>query len=71
MEYTKENIRELAESIYDLDAEVYPLGNVIVTGIGNYTFNHWSDSDTNYANANEIAGHGFKSDCLLYTSRCV
>ena len=23
MEYTKENIRELAESIYDLDAEVY------------------------------------------------
>ena len=51
-----------ADGSYDMDAEVYPLGNVIVTGIGNYTFNHWSDSDTNYANANEIAGHGFKSD---------
>ena len=23
MEYTKENLQELAESIYDLDAEVY------------------------------------------------
>lgn len=51
-----------ADGSYDMDAEVYPLGNVTVTGIGNYTFNHWSDSDTNYANANEIAGHGFKSD---------
>lgn len=51
-----------ADGSYDIDAEVYPLGNVTVTGIGNYTFNHWSDSDTNYANANEIAGHGFKSD---------
>ncbi len=51
-----------ADGSYDMDAEVYPLGKVTVTGIGNYTFNHWSDSDTNYANANEIAGHGFKSD---------
>lgn len=51
-----------ADGSYDMDAEVYPLGNVTVTAIGNYTFNHWSDSDTNYANANEIAGHGFKSD---------
>lgn len=51
-----------ADGSYDMDAEVYPLGNVTVTGIGNYTFNHWSDGDTNYANANEIAGHGFKSD---------
>ncbi len=47
---------------YDMEAEVHPQGNVTVTGIGNYTFNHWSDDDTNYANAKEIAGHGFKTD---------
>ncbi len=47
---------------YDMEAAVHPFGKVTVTGIGSYVFNHWSDDDTNYADANEIAGKGFTAD---------
>ena len=51
-----------ADGSYNMDAEVHPSGKVTVTGIGSYVFNHWSDDDTNYANANEIADKGFTTD---------
>lgn len=54
-----------ADGSYDMDAEVHPSGKVTVTGIGSYVFNHWSDDDTNYADANEIAGKGFTTDTIF------
>ncbi len=45
-----------------MTAPVHPKAEVTVAGIGNYKFNRWSDGNTNYSAASEIAKTGFIAD---------
>lgn len=51
-----------ADGTYNMTAPVHPKAEVTVAGIGNYKFNHWSDRNTNYSAASEIAKAGFITD---------
>ena len=51
-----------ADGTYNMTAPVYPKAEVTVAGIGNYKFNRWSDGNTNYSAASEIAKAGFIAD---------
>lgn len=44
-----------ADGSYNMTAPVHPKADVTVAGIGNYQFNRWSDGNTNYSAADEIA----------------
>ena len=51
-----------ADGTYNMTAPVHPKAEVTVAGIGNYKFNRWSDGNTNYSAASEIAKAGFIAD---------
>ena len=51
-----------ADGTYNMTASVHPKAEVTVAGIGNYKFNRWSDGNTNYSAASEIAKAGFIAD---------
>ena len=51
-----------ADGTYNMTAPVHPKAEVTVAGIGNYKFNRWSDGNTNYSAASEIAKVGFIAD---------
>ena len=51
-----------ADGTYNMTAPVHPKAEVTVAGIGNYKFNRWSDGNTNYSAASEIAKSGFIAD---------
>ena len=51
-----------ADGTYNMTAPVHPKAEVRVAGIGNYKFNRWSDGNTNYSAASEIAKAGFIAD---------
>ena len=51
-----------ADGTYNMTASVHPKAEVTVAGIGNYKFNRWSDGNTNYSAASEIAKSGFIAD---------
>ena len=51
-----------ADGTYNMTAPVHPKAEVTVPGIGNYKFNRWSDGNTNYSAASEIAKAGFIAD---------
>ena len=51
-----------ADGTYNMTAPVHPKAEVTVAGIGNYKFNCWSDGNTNYSAASEIAKAGFIAD---------
>ena len=51
-----------ADGTYNMTSPVHPKAEVTVAGIGNYKFNRWSDGNTNYSAASEIAKAGFIAD---------
>ena len=51
-----------ADGTYNMTAPVHPKAEVTVAGIGNYKFNRWSDGNTNYSAASEIAKAEFIAD---------
>ena len=51
-----------ADGTYNMTAPVHPKAEVTVAVIGNYKFNRWSDGNTNYSAASEIAKAGFIAD---------
>ena len=51
-----------ADGTYNMTAPVHPKAEETVAGIGNYKFNRWSDGNTNYSAASEIAKAGFIAD---------